>query len=66
MKGHKKIQQDLGTSPLFPLAMKLAIPTALAQAVNVLYAIIDRMFIGHIAGVGGPREKGRPSFLPHR
>ena len=47
-----KKNHDLGTAPLFPLAMKLAIPTALAQAVNVLYAIIDRMFIGHIAGVG--------------
>ena len=47
-----KKNHDLGTSPLFPLAMKLAIPTALAQAVNVLYAIIDRMFIGHIERVG--------------
>ena len=47
-----KKNHDLGTAPLFPLAMKLAIPTALAQAVNVLYAIIDRMFIGHIEGVG--------------
>ena len=47
-----KKNHDLGTAPLFPLALRLAIPTALAQAVNVLYAIIDRMFIGHIEGVG--------------
>lgn len=43
---------DLGNAPLLQLSLKLAIPTALAQAVNVLYAIIDRMFIGHIASIG--------------
>ena len=34
------------------LVLSLAIPTALGQAVNVLYAIVDRMYIGHIAGYG--------------
>ena len=40
------------------MALRLSIPTAIAQAVNVLYQIIDRMFIGHIplygdAALGG-------------
>ena len=43
---------DLGRDGLWRLVLSLAVPTALAQAVNVLYAIVDRMFIGHIAGYG--------------
>lgn len=43
---------SLGEDGLWYLTLRLAIPTALAQAVNVLYAIVDRMFIGHIAGYG--------------
>lgn len=34
------------------LLFRLAIPTMLAQFINVLYSIVDRMFIGHIAGMG--------------
>lgn len=34
------------------LLLRLAVPTMLAQLINVLYSIVDRMFIGHIAGVG--------------
>jgi len=34
------------------LLLRLAIPTMLAQLINVLYSIVDRMFIGHIAGIG--------------
>ena len=34
------------------LLFRLAVPTMLAQLINVLYSIVDRMFIGHIAGVG--------------
>lgn len=43
---------DLGKDGLWYLVLSLAIPTALGQAVNVLYAIVDRMYIGHIAGYG--------------
>lgn len=42
----------LGTEPLGRLMVRLAIPTVAAQLINLLYNIIDRMFIGHIAGVG--------------
>ena len=34
------------------LLLRLAVPTMLAQFVNVLYSIVDRMFIGHIPGIG--------------
>lgn len=43
---------DLGKDGIWFLVLSLAIPTALGQAVNVLYAIIDRIYIGHIAGYG--------------
>ena len=34
------------------IALKMAIPTVLAQLVNMLYNIVDRVFIGHIEGIG--------------
>lgn len=43
---------DLGKDHVLPLVLKLALPTMLAQFVNVLYSIVDRMFIGHIPGIG--------------
>ena len=45
-------KEFLGTEPIGKLLLKLAIPTVLAQLVNMLYNIIDRVFIGHIEGVG--------------
>ena len=44
--------QRLGTAPLTPLIFKLALPTALAQLVNMLYNIVDRIYVGHIPGTG--------------
>ena len=43
---------DLGKAPIRTLVLQLAIPSMTAQFVNVLYSIIDRMYIGHIAGNG--------------
>ena len=39
---------DLGRDPIGKLVLKLAIPSMLAQFVNVFYGIVDRMYIGHI------------------
>lgn len=44
--------QRLGTAPLLPLIFSLALPTALAQLVNMLYNIVDRIYVGHIPGTG--------------
>lgn len=43
---------DLGHDSIWSLTLKLSLPTCLAQAVMVLYSVVDRMFIGHIAGIG--------------
>lgn len=48
--GAIKRTNDLGEDPVFSLVLRLAIPTMLAQFVNVLYSIVDRMYIG--AGIG--------------
>ena len=42
----------LGTAPIGKLLFKLAVPTVVAQLVNMLYNIVDRIFIGHIPEVG--------------
>ncbi len=49
MKDNKEF---LGTEPVGRLLFKLAIPTVLSQLVNMLYNIVDRIYIGHIAEVG--------------
>lgn len=43
---------DLGKDPIGPLLLRLALPAVTAQLVNALYNIVDRMYIGHIPGVG--------------
>ena len=45
-------KEVLGTAPIGKLLFKLAIPTVVAQLVNMLYNIVDRIFIGHIPGEG--------------
>ncbi len=45
-------KEVLGTAPVGKLLFKLAIPTVTAQLVNMLYNIVDRIFIGHIEGYG--------------
>ena len=47
-----KRENDLGRDPIGPLLLRLAVPTVTAQLVNALYNIVDRMYIGHIQGVG--------------
>ena len=47
-----KRENDLGRDPVGKLLIRLAVPTVTAQLVNALYNIVDRMYIGHIEGVG--------------
>ncbi len=47
-----KIQNDLGQDPIPRLVLHLAVPAMVAQFVNVLYSIIDRMYIGNIPDIG--------------
>ena len=49
---HLKIQNDLGKDSVPALVLRLAVPAMVAQFVNVLYSIIDRMYIGNIREIG--------------
>lgn len=42
----------LGKEPIGKLLMRLALPTVAAQVINMLYNIVDRIYIGHIPEVG--------------
>lgn len=44
---------SLGTAPVGKLLFKLALPSIAAQIVNMLYNIVDRIYIGHMPGNGG-------------
>ena len=45
-------KSQLGEGSVGKLMMKLAIPAIVAQLVNLLYNMVDRIFIGHIEGIG--------------
>lgn len=48
----KTHQNDLGRDSIPSLLLKLSVPAILAQLVNALYNIVDRMYIGHIPNEG--------------
>ena len=43
---------QLETAPIGKLVFKLAIPTVMAQLVNLLYNIVDRIYVGRIPEIG--------------
>ena len=47
-----KEKDFLAKEPLGKLLMRLALPTVAAQLINMLYNIVDRMYIGHIPKEG--------------
>ena len=55
---------NLGKAPVRTLVLQLAIPSMTAQFVNVLYSIIDRMYIGHIPGEGAAALTGLGVCFP--
>lgn len=50
-----EIRRFWAREPVGRLLMRLAIPTVIAQLVNMLYNIVDRIYIGHIAGIAASR-----------
>ena len=58
------ISQQMATAPIWSLIVKLSIPAILAQIVNLLYNVIDRIYIGHMEGVGAIALTGVGLCLP--
>ncbi|MFR1436335.1 MAG: MATE family efflux transporter [Acutalibacteraceae bacterium] len=54
----------LGTEPVGRLLLKLALPTVTAQVINMLYNIVDRIYIGHIPDVGDVALTGVGVCMP--
>lgn len=54
----------LGTEPIGKLLLKLAIPTVIAQIVNMLYNMVDRIYIGHIPEEGSMALTGVGVCMP--
>lgn len=54
----------LGTEPIGKLLLKLSIPTVIAQLINMLYNIVDRIYIGHIPGEGSLALTGVGVCMP--
>ena len=55
---------DLGTAPIGKLLFRLAVPTVVAQLINMLYNIVDRIYIGHIPEVGSLALTGVGVCMP--
>ena len=56
--------EELGTCNVGKLLFKLALPAIAAQIINLLYNLVDRMYIGHIAEVGKLALTGVGVCLP--
>jgi len=54
----------LGTEPVGRLLLRLSVPTIIAQLINMLYNIVDRVYIGHIPGEGALALTGVGVCLP--
>lgn len=57
-------EELLGKAPIGKLLFKLAIPTVIAQIVNMLYNIVDRIYIGHMPNEGTDALAGLGVCLP--
>ena len=55
---------DLGTAPVGKLLFRLTVPTVVAQLINMLYNIVDRIYIGHIPEVGSLALTGVGVCMP--
>lgn len=56
--------QALGQGKIYRHLIRLALPAMVAQLVNALYNVIDRIFIGHIPDIGGIAMTGIGITLP--
>lgn len=57
-------KEFLGTERIGKLLFKLSIPTVIAQLINMLYNIIDRIYIGHMPGDGSLALTGVGVCMP--
>ena len=61
---NNNMTRNLGEGNITKLLASLAIPAVVAQVVNLLYNIVDRVYIGHIPGIGANALTGVGLFTP--
>lgn len=57
-------KEFLATEPIGKLLFRLSIPTVVAQLINMLYNIVDRIYIGHMPGDGSLALTGVGVCMP--
>ena len=57
-------KQNMGTGSVKKLMVQMAVPALIGQVVNLLYNIVDRIYIGHIPEIGGTALTGVGLFSP--
>ena len=57
-------KQDMGTGSVKKLMVKMAVPALVGQVVNLLYNIVDRIYIGHLPEIGATALTGVGLFSP--
>ena len=60
----EKPRQDMGTGSVKKLMVQMAVPALVGQVVNLLYNIVDRIYIGHLPEIGGTALTGVGLFSP--
>ena len=61
---NNNMTRNLGEGNITKLLASLAIPAVVAQVVYLLYNIVDRVYIGHIPGIGANALTGVGLFTP--
>ncbi|MBQ2750212.1 MAG: MATE family efflux transporter [Clostridia bacterium] len=59
-----KQSQIMGSGSIPKLYLGLALPAVVAQIINLLYNVVDRIYIGHIPGIGAAALTGVGLFVP--
>lgn len=57
-------KEFLATEPIGKLLFKLSVPTVIAQLINMLYNVVDRIYIGHMPGDGSLALTGVGVCMP--
>ena len=58
------VKQDMGTGSVKKLMVQMAVPALVGQVINLLYNVVDRIYIGHIPEIGGTALTGVGLFNP--
>lgn len=64
MEEQKQSRDEMAVMPIGKLLFRLAVPAIIAQIVNLLYNIVDRIYIGHIPETGAAALTGAGLFMP--